>query len=97
MIKVDTLIIGGGPAGLTAGIYTSRAGLKTVIVEKGAPGGKLNNTFKVDNFPGMYDKRGYELSMSFLEQTTKLGSSLVNSEVTKIYDLNSIVNVLHLV
>ncbi len=54
----DLVVIGGGPAGLTSAIYASRAGMKTVVVEKGAPGGKLNNTHKVDNYPGMEGKAG---------------------------------------
>ena len=90
MVKnIDTLIIGGGPAGLTAAIYTARAGLNTVVVEKGAPGGKLNNTYKVDNYPGMPDSKGYELSMSFLKQAKDLGAVLVNSEVISISNLES--------
>jgi thioredoxin reductase len=46
------VIIGGGPAGLTAGIYAGRGGLKTVIVEKGLPGGQIAQTEEVENYPG---------------------------------------------
>ncbi|WP_278359248.1 FAD-dependent oxidoreductase, partial [Thermus thermophilus] len=46
------VIIGGGPAGLTAGIYAGRAQLKTVIVEKGLPGGQIAQTDEVENYPG---------------------------------------------
>lgn len=49
MEKQDVVIIGGGPAGLTASIYTSRANLKTLFIEKGAPGGKMVKTFKIEN------------------------------------------------
>jgi len=87
--NIDTLIIGGGPAGLTSAIYTARAGLETVIVEKGAPGGKLNNTYMVDNFPGMPDQKGFELSISFLNQALNLGAKLVNGEVKRIFNLES--------
>ena len=48
----DVVIIGGGPAGLTAGIYAGRAQLKTVIVEKGLPGGQIAQTDEVENYPG---------------------------------------------
>jgi len=47
----DLVIIGGGPGGYTAGIYAQRAALKTVLIEKGIPGGQLNNTGEVENWP----------------------------------------------
>lgn len=89
MKKVDLVIIGGGPAGLTSGIYASRAGLKTIIIEKGAPGGKLNNTHQIDNYPGLEGKHGYELSMSFTEQAKKFGSKLITGEVSSVSNLES--------
>lgn len=87
--KVDVAIIGGGPAGLTSAIYASRLGLNTVILEKSAPGGKLNNTHKIDNYPGMEGKAGFELSISFLQQAKNFGSELINKEVLKIENLDS--------
>ena len=48
----DVVIIGGGPAGLTAGIYAGRGQLKTVILEKGLPGGQIAQTQEVENYPG---------------------------------------------
>ncbi|MDU6526595.1 MAG: FAD-dependent oxidoreductase, partial [Streptococcus lutetiensis] len=50
----DTLIIGSGPAGMTAGLYAARANLKVGIIEQGAPGGQMNNTSEIENYPG-YD------------------------------------------
>ncbi len=85
----DLVVIGGGPAGLTSAIYASRAGMKTVVVEKGAPGGKLNNTHKVDNYPGMEGKAGWEFSQSFSTQAKNFGSEILNSEVISILDLDS--------
>lgn len=48
----DLIIIGGGPGGLTAGIYAMRAALKTVLIEMGVPGGQMNNSDSVENWPG---------------------------------------------
>ncbi|BDU67831.1 MAG: thioredoxin reductase [Candidatus Tyloplasma litorale] len=87
--KYDLLIIGAGPAGLTAGIYASRAGLKVAIFEKSAPGGKMNNTHKIDNYPGMEGKAGWEYSHSFLEQAQNFGSKLIGGEVVSIDNLKS--------
>ncbi len=87
--RIDLVIIGAGPAGLTSAIYASRAGKKVVIVEKGAPGGKLNNTHMISNYPGLEGKHGYEFSISFVEQAKKFGSELITSEVIEISDLNS--------
>ncbi|WCK52963.1 thioredoxin-disulfide reductase [Aneurinibacillus sp. Ricciae_BoGa-3] len=58
----DLVILGGGPAGLSAGVYAGRAGLKTVIVEKGLIGGQLQNTEDVENYPGIRKTTGPELS-----------------------------------
>ncbi|MFO7264007.1 MAG: thioredoxin-disulfide reductase [Bacillaceae bacterium G1] len=58
----DLVIIGGGPAGLAAGVYAGRAGLKTVIVEKGLFGGQMQNTGEVENYPGIRQTTGPELS-----------------------------------
>jgi len=58
----DLVIIGGGPAGLAAGVYAGRAGLKTVIVEKGLYGGQMQNTGEVENYPGIRQTTGPELS-----------------------------------
>ncbi len=87
--NIDVLIIGGGPAGLTAAIYSARAGKRTLIIEKGAPGGKLNNTHQIDNYPGMEGKHGYELSMSFFTQAQKFGAQLKGGDVVEISNLDS--------
>lgn len=85
----DLVVIGGGPAGLTSAIYAARAGLKTAVVEKGAPGGKLNNTHKVDNYPGMEGKAGWEFSQSFTTQATNFGAKIIGAEVVGISNLES--------
>lgn len=87
--KVDLVIIGAGPAGLTSAIYAGRAGLKTVMIERQAPGGKLNNTHRIDNFPGLEGKPGFELSMSFLKQAQNFGAKLVSGTVQSLSNLES--------
>lgn len=89
MKNVDLVIIGGGPAGLTAALYAGRAGLSVVVIEKGAPGGKMNNTHKIDNYPGLASKPGFEYSQTFLAQAIEFGAEVVGGEVTKTYDLES--------
>jgi thioredoxin reductase (NADPH) len=52
MANYEVVIIGGGPAGLTAGLYSSRAGLKSLLIERGAFGGQIVNAPLVENYPG---------------------------------------------
>ena len=73
MKKYDVIILGAGPAGLTAGIYSARYGLNTLIVEKLAVGGQLGITYEIENYPGFEKIGGYELSQKMYEQTKKLG------------------------
>jgi thioredoxin reductase (NADPH) len=81
----DLAIIGGGPAGLSAGIYGARAGLSTVILEKLAPGGQVVTTDIVENYPGFTEPiTGYELIEKMLGQATKFGVEIRSSEVTGI-------------
>jgi thioredoxin reductase (NADPH) len=81
----DVIIIGGGPAGLTAGIYAARARLKTVMIEKMAVGGQIINAWLVENYPGYKDGvSGVDLTMAMHEQATKFGLETVSDEVTGI-------------
>ncbi|MEW6026302.1 MAG: thioredoxin-disulfide reductase [Planctomycetota bacterium] len=81
----DIVIIGGGPAGLTAGIYTTRALMKTLLLEKVAPGGLVVTTEKVENFPGFADGvNGYELMEQMIKQAERFGLETVSQEVTGI-------------
>jgi len=78
----DVVIIGGGPAGLTAGIYAGRGGLKTVIVEKGLPGGQIAQTEEVENYPGFPEGiSGPELAGRMAQQAEKFGARIVMDEV----------------
>lgn len=83
--ELDVLIVGGGPAGLTAGIYTGRAQLKTLIVEKGLPGGQIAQTDEVENYPGFPEViTGGELSQRMVQQAEKFGAKIIMDEVTEL-------------
>ncbi len=78
----DVVIVGGGPAGLTAGIYTGRAQLKTLILEKGLPGGQIAQTEEVENYPGFPEGiSGPELAQRMVQQAEKFGTRIVMEEV----------------
>ncbi|WP_027892249.1 thioredoxin-disulfide reductase [Calidithermus chliarophilus] len=78
----DVVIIGGGPAGLTAGIYAGRGGLKTVVLEKGLPGGQIAQTEEVENYPGFPEGiSGPELAERMLKQAQKFGVEVQMEEV----------------
>ena len=80
----DLIIIGGGPGGLTAGIYAMRAALKTVLVELGAPGGQVNLSDSVENWPGDEHIGGAELSMKIYNHALSYGLELRSDEVVAV-------------
>jgi thioredoxin reductase (NADPH) len=81
----DVIIIGSGPAGYTAGIYTSRAKLKTLIVSGTLPGGQLMTTSEVENYPGFPNGIfGPELMMNMRQQSERFGSNIVDDEVIRV-------------
>ncbi|MDD4706288.1 MAG: FAD-dependent oxidoreductase, partial [Bacilli bacterium] len=82
----DIIIIGGGPAGMTAAIYTARAGLKTLILEKESIGGQISTTSLVENYPGFIKISGGELSINMYDQVLKAGAEFEFDTVTKIVD-----------
>ena len=85
MNKYEVIIIGGGPAGLTAGLYTSRAGLKSLLIERGIFGGQIVNARQVDNYPGFPQGiSGFELASLMHEQAIKYGLDTINATVTAI-------------
>jgi thioredoxin reductase (NADPH) len=73
----DLIIVGGGPAGLSAGIYALRATLRTVLIEKGLPGGQIALTDTVENYPGYENITGIELCQKFLNHAKSYGLEVI--------------------
>lgn len=85
MSKYDVVIIGGGPAGLTAGLYTSRAGLNSLLLERGSLGGQMVNASLVENYPGFPQGiAGSELGSLMHQQAVRYGLEVVTAEVTGV-------------
>lgn len=80
----DTVIIGAGPAGLSAGLYTSREGLTTLILESKLVGGMMTSTDRIDNYPGFSEVKGLELSQKMEDQAKKYGAVVGFAEVTQL-------------
>lgn len=81
----DVAIIGGGAAGMTAGTYSARLGLKTILFEKTFPGGQANKALELDNYPGLTQTtRGSDLMENFRLQAKKFGVEFENSEVAGV-------------
>jgi thioredoxin reductase (NADPH) len=84
-LAYDVIIVGGGPSGLTAGLYASRSRLKTLLLEKMGCGGQSVITDFIENYPGFPDGiNGYELAAKFEEQAKKFGLETKMEEVTSI-------------
>ncbi len=80
----DVLIVGGGPAGLSAGIYSARAGLETTIAEMGAPGGQISISSVLENYPGINSVSGIDFGEMLAQHAEAAGCSMIRDEVTSI-------------
>lgn len=83
-VNYDVIIIGAGPGGMSAAIYLKRAGINPLILEKDTPGGTLNKTHKIENYPGYVDKEGTTLAFRIYSQIEELGIELKVEDVQNI-------------
>ena len=89
MNKHKVAIVGSGPAGLAAAIYTSRAEIETVVYAGEEPGGQLTKTTEIENYPGVVGKTGPELMVEMTQQATKFGARV---EYETVDDLDKLRN-----
>jgi len=82
----DVIIIGAGPAGMTAAVYTSRANLSTLMIERGIPGGQMANTEEVENFPGFESILGPDLSNKMFNHAKKFGAEYAYGDIKEVLD-----------
>ncbi|MEW9053707.1 MAG: thioredoxin-disulfide reductase [Neobacillus sp.] len=82
----DVIIAGAGPAGMTAAVYTSRANLSTLMLERGMPGGQMANTEDVENYPGFETILGPDLSTKMFEHAKKFGAEYAYGDIKEIID-----------
>jgi thioredoxin reductase (NADPH) len=82
----DVIIVGAGPAGMTAAVYTSRANLSTLMLERGVPGGQMANTEEVENYPGFDHILGPELSTKMFDHAKKFGAEYAYGDIKEVID-----------
>lgn len=82
----DVIIAGAGPAGMTAAVYTSRANLDTLMLERGMPGGQVANTQDVENYPGFDHILGPDLSTKMFEHAQKFGAEYAYGDIQSVED-----------
>ncbi|MGM0138919.1 thioredoxin-disulfide reductase [Enterococcus sp. DIV0755b] len=82
----DVIVIGAGPAGMTAALYASRSNLSVLMIERGAPGGQMNNTAEIENYPGFESIMGPELSMKMYQNVEKFGTKNEYGIVQEVVD-----------
>ncbi|WP_443093132.1 thioredoxin-disulfide reductase [Enterococcus hulanensis] len=86
----DVVIIGAGPGGMTAALYAARSNLSVLLLEKGLPGGQMNNTAEIENYPGFESILGPDLSMKMLAGTEKFDVALKYDTVEKIEEQDAL-------
>lgn len=92
--KYDVIIIGAGPAGMSAAIYLKRAGINPLMLEEETPGGTLNKTHRIDNYPGYTDKEGTTLAFRMYSQIEELNIELKVEKVVEIKKENDLFSVI---
>ena len=80
----DIIIVGGGPAGLTAALYAGRSTMKTLLIENKAMGGQLLNTELIDDYPGAAHIFGSDLAATMVKQADEFGTTFLTATVEKI-------------
>ena len=85
-MKYDVIIIGAGPAGMTAALYAARANLKTLLLERGIPGGQMNNTAEVENYPGFDSILGPDLALKMYDGINQFGVEHGYGNVVEVKD-----------
>ncbi len=80
----DTIIIGAGPAGLCSGIYATRGGLKTAIIEANSVGGQAQTAADIQNFPGILSTSGFDLCYTMMNQCASFGAEFVFDKITSL-------------
>lgn len=93
-VNYDVVIIGAGPGGMSAAIYLRRAGISPLILEAESPGGTLNKTHKIENYPGYVDGDGTTLAFRMYSQLEELGIELKTEKVINIKKENDTYNVI---
>jgi thioredoxin reductase (NADPH) len=86
MLNFDIVVIGSGPSGMTAAIYAKRAGLSVALIEASAPGGQINKTAKIENYPGFSTIDGPTLAYNMFTQANSLGITYKYAKVAEIID-----------
>ncbi len=82
--EYDITVVGGGPAGFTAALYSARAGRTVLLIEKGAPGGQMGITSLIENYPGVEPTDGFSLAVKMEEQAKRAGAEILHGEVTAL-------------
>jgi thioredoxin reductase (NADPH) len=91
--RYEVIIVGGGPAGITAGLYCNRAALSTVLVEKGLLGGQIAISKEVENYPGVEGITGFDLAEKLIHHAQAFGLKVLQEEVAAVHagvDLHSV-------
>ena len=90
----DVIIIGAGPAGMTTAVYTSRANMSTLMIERGVPGGQMANTEEVENYPSYDNILGPDLSTKMFNHAKKFGAEYAYGDIKEIIDHGDIKTVI---